>query len=258
MKRLNRVRKLFGFLREHRHELFDDTFQDQLEGMYRDTGAGDSLVQSGLSAADRSAPRCCGNESSGARPARPRTTPGVPSSGRRALDTPSLDPSPQALAGRSPGLDHDLRTSLGGNSAPPVSAHLWPKRLEHGALRCGCRSPAPPRRAASRRLRAPQARRNGSLPNGRRALVGLLRAPRGAGRLATLRRARVRGLFAVRYPGFWLPGARVPPVRPHRAGRFQLQTPRLLSCVPGPSNERQCRPPRAFGLARSAHPSLDL
>jgi len=42
MKRLNRVRKLFGFLREHRHELFDDTFQDQLEGMYRDTGAGDS------------------------------------------------------------------------------------------------------------------------------------------------------------------------------------------------------------------------
>lgn len=42
MKRLNRVRKLFGFLREHRHELFDDAFQDQLEGMYRNTGAGDS------------------------------------------------------------------------------------------------------------------------------------------------------------------------------------------------------------------------
>jgi hypothetical protein len=42
MKRLNRVRKLFGFLREHRHELFDDAFQAQLEGMYRDTGAGDT------------------------------------------------------------------------------------------------------------------------------------------------------------------------------------------------------------------------
>jgi hypothetical protein len=42
MKRLTRVRKLFGFLREHRHELFDDAFQEQLEGMYRDTGAGDS------------------------------------------------------------------------------------------------------------------------------------------------------------------------------------------------------------------------
>jgi hypothetical protein len=42
MKRLNRVRKLFGFLREHRHELFDDAFQDQLEGMYRNTGAGDT------------------------------------------------------------------------------------------------------------------------------------------------------------------------------------------------------------------------
>lgn len=41
MKRLTRVRKLFGFLRERRHELFDDTFQAQLEGMYRDTGAGD-------------------------------------------------------------------------------------------------------------------------------------------------------------------------------------------------------------------------
>lgn len=42
MKRLTRVRKLFGFLREHRHELFDDAFQKQLEGMYRATGAGDS------------------------------------------------------------------------------------------------------------------------------------------------------------------------------------------------------------------------
>lgn len=41
MKRLTRVRKLFGFLREHRHELFDQAFQEQLEAMYRDTGAGD-------------------------------------------------------------------------------------------------------------------------------------------------------------------------------------------------------------------------
>lgn len=41
MKRLNRVRKLFGFFREHRHELFDDAFQAQLEVMYRETGAGD-------------------------------------------------------------------------------------------------------------------------------------------------------------------------------------------------------------------------
>jgi hypothetical protein len=40
MKRLTRVRKLFGFLREHRHELFDESFQSQLEGMYRNTGAG--------------------------------------------------------------------------------------------------------------------------------------------------------------------------------------------------------------------------
>jgi hypothetical protein len=41
MKRLTRVRALFGFLRQHRHELFDDAFQEQLEGMYRATGAGE-------------------------------------------------------------------------------------------------------------------------------------------------------------------------------------------------------------------------
>ena len=41
MKRLTRVRALFGFLRLHRHELFDDEFQTQLEEMYRTTGAGD-------------------------------------------------------------------------------------------------------------------------------------------------------------------------------------------------------------------------
>lgn len=42
MKRLVRVRTLFGFLREHRHELFADEFQAQLEGMYRETGAGEA------------------------------------------------------------------------------------------------------------------------------------------------------------------------------------------------------------------------
>lgn len=41
MTRLTRVRALFGFLRQHRHELFDETFQEQLEGMYRVTGAGE-------------------------------------------------------------------------------------------------------------------------------------------------------------------------------------------------------------------------
>jgi hypothetical protein len=40
-KRLTRVRALFGFLREKRHVLFDEAFQNQLEGMYRQTGAGD-------------------------------------------------------------------------------------------------------------------------------------------------------------------------------------------------------------------------
>jgi hypothetical protein len=41
MKRLTRVRALFGFLRLHRHELFDESFQEQLESMYRTTGAGE-------------------------------------------------------------------------------------------------------------------------------------------------------------------------------------------------------------------------
>jgi len=40
LKRLDRVRKLLGFLRLHRHELFDDAFQEELALMYRRTGAG--------------------------------------------------------------------------------------------------------------------------------------------------------------------------------------------------------------------------
>lgn len=40
MQRLTRNRKLFRFLRAHRHELFDDAFQAELESMYRGTGAG--------------------------------------------------------------------------------------------------------------------------------------------------------------------------------------------------------------------------
>lgn len=40
LKRLTKVRKLFAFLRLHRHQLFDDSFQEQLEAMYRTTGAG--------------------------------------------------------------------------------------------------------------------------------------------------------------------------------------------------------------------------
>lgn len=39
-RRLMRTGKLFGFLRDCRHELFNDEFQAELEAMYRDTGAG--------------------------------------------------------------------------------------------------------------------------------------------------------------------------------------------------------------------------
>jgi hypothetical protein len=44
LKRLEKKRKLFGFLRRHRHELFDDEFQAELEEMYRGTGAGKEPV----------------------------------------------------------------------------------------------------------------------------------------------------------------------------------------------------------------------
>lgn len=44
LKRVRRRRKLFAFLREHRHELFDSKFQNELAEMYRDTGAGKNPV----------------------------------------------------------------------------------------------------------------------------------------------------------------------------------------------------------------------
>ena len=44
LKRLDRTRKLFKFLRLHRHEIFDDEFQSELAGMYRQTGAGERPV----------------------------------------------------------------------------------------------------------------------------------------------------------------------------------------------------------------------
>ncbi len=40
IKRLKRTKKLFAFLRNHRHEIFDDAFQKELTSMYRDNGAG--------------------------------------------------------------------------------------------------------------------------------------------------------------------------------------------------------------------------
>jgi hypothetical protein len=50
MKRLVRTRKLLGFLREQRRALFDDSFQSELEAMYRDTGAGKTPVPPALMA----------------------------------------------------------------------------------------------------------------------------------------------------------------------------------------------------------------
>lgn len=44
MKRLVRTGKLFGFLREHRAELFDEGFQAELQAMYRETGAGNEPI----------------------------------------------------------------------------------------------------------------------------------------------------------------------------------------------------------------------
>ena len=50
VKRMARTGKLFAFLREQRHAIFDDAFQDELAKMYRDTGAGAEAVAPGLMA----------------------------------------------------------------------------------------------------------------------------------------------------------------------------------------------------------------
>ncbi len=50
LKRCQKKRKLFAFLREHRRELFNDSIQDELESMYRDTGAGKAPVAPALMA----------------------------------------------------------------------------------------------------------------------------------------------------------------------------------------------------------------
>lgn len=46
--RMTRTGKLFAFLRRHRHELFDDAFQSELEAMYRDSGEGKQPVPPAL------------------------------------------------------------------------------------------------------------------------------------------------------------------------------------------------------------------
>src|ERR1019366_5653631 len=46
--RMTRTGKLFAFLRVHRHELFDDSFQAELEGMYRSSGEGKQPVAPAL------------------------------------------------------------------------------------------------------------------------------------------------------------------------------------------------------------------
>lgn len=46
--RLKRNGKLYAFLRLHRRQLFDDAFQAELEGMYRDTGAGKDALPPAL------------------------------------------------------------------------------------------------------------------------------------------------------------------------------------------------------------------
>lgn len=48
LHRLRRTRKLFAFLRDQRQALFDETFQAELESMYRDTGAGRDPVPPAL------------------------------------------------------------------------------------------------------------------------------------------------------------------------------------------------------------------
>lgn len=48
LKRAKRSRRLFAFLRLHRHEIFDEAFQSELEALYRDSGAGAEPVPPAL------------------------------------------------------------------------------------------------------------------------------------------------------------------------------------------------------------------
>jgi hypothetical protein len=50
LKRLGKVRTLLPFLRRHRHELFDESFQLELDTMYRASGAGKEPVSPSLMA----------------------------------------------------------------------------------------------------------------------------------------------------------------------------------------------------------------
>ncbi len=73
LKLAGKSRKLFVFLREHRHELFDDEFQSELETMYRRTGQGEApqppalmcmglLLQAYLQTSDAEAVRLSGSD----------------------------------------------------------------------------------------------------------------------------------------------------------------------------------------------------
>ena len=44
LKRCQKKRRLFAFLREHRHDIFDEAVQQELEAIYRETGAGKDPV----------------------------------------------------------------------------------------------------------------------------------------------------------------------------------------------------------------------
>ena len=48
--RMKRTGKLFAFPCRHRHELIDEAFEEELEAMYRQTGAGKAPVPPGLMA----------------------------------------------------------------------------------------------------------------------------------------------------------------------------------------------------------------
>src|SRR5713226_7701519 len=48
LKRLGRTKKLFAFLRVHRLALFNDSFQDELGAMYRDSGEGKEPIAPAL------------------------------------------------------------------------------------------------------------------------------------------------------------------------------------------------------------------
>ena len=132
LKRRNRVRKLVGCLRLHRHELFDEACQEELASMDRTTGAGKDAEIECLSDIRRSPPNAAvwtalGRASGSGR----RTTICEDGAGRWPASSVSW-PDPRSLLARSG--DRDRRPPNGCAAQAVHTGSREPARLAVGPV----------------------------------------------------------------------------------------------------------------------------